>query len=443
MKRRIFLSGLAAGAASVLGGCVKPTPSAGPANSASGDKALEVQVFQGGFGKDFFEQAAREYEQQHSGTKVTVDGNPRVWEQLRPRFVGGKPPGLCYPGWGFDHYSYVYENQILPLDEALDGPAYGGQGKWRDTFHPDVLKMGQHEGKTYMLPYFVTLNGWWYNVKMFRDNGWQVPRNYDEFQTVARQIKAKGIAPLTHQGQYPYYALQGFFFPWAISLGGLDVFKNAVNLVPGAWKSPDFLEAATMLAAARKDGFFLNGSQALSHTEAQMEFLQGRAAMIPCGTWLRNEMKDSIPPGFEMDFMRPPHVGIGHGDPTTIQIGTEPWVVPVKGQNHELAIDFFKYLTSADKAKQFVREKGTAMAIRGADQTEIPPHLVTPMRIYGEAKATWDARFRQWYPTLGKEAESAMAAVMDGSGTPQQMVDRMEKAAQAVRNDPKIPKHTI
>jgi N-acetylglucosamine transport system substrate-binding protein len=426
-----------------LSGCVRPIQEDRVLAAVHArDGSLEVRVFQGGYGVDFFERAAREYEHAHPGVKIDLQGDPRIWEQLRPRFVGGDPPGLTFPGWGMDHYSLIYENQALPLDDALLTTPYGESGgTWRDTFLPEILKLGEFEGQTYLLPYYLTLNGWWYNVRMFEENGWQPPETYDELLALCEQIKAKGIAPLTHQGKYPYYALQGFWLPWAISIGGMEAFREAEALRPGAWKSEPFLRAAEMVDELRRKGYFQDGAIALSHTEAQMEFLSGKAAMIPCGTWLESEMKQQMPAGFRMRFFLPPRVSGGMGDPTAVQVGVEPWLVPTRGRNPALAVDFFKYLTSKQKAREFVLEKGTLTAVRGSDEGELPPTLQAPAAALKNAGVTWTTRYAKWYKPLEELSKTAMSALMQGEVTPEQFVERIEAAAAKVRNDPTVPKH--
>ena len=58
--------------------------------------------------------------------------------------------------------------------------------------------------------------------------------------------------------------------------------------------------AATQLRTIIKSGYILKGFQATDFTAAQLNFFQGRAAMILMGTWLEGEMKESIPPGFQL-----------------------------------------------------------------------------------------------------------------------------------------------
>jgi len=421
----------------VIVGCAKKQ------TAQKGQIQLEVASFQGGFGLDFFEYAAREYEKTHPNVKINLWGNPRVWEQLRPRFIKGNPPDLAWPGWGMDYWGLVAEGKVLPMDKYLETKAYGQDKKWIDTFDMRLLNKGKYEGHYYIMPYNQNVFGWWYNVDMFKQHGWQPPKTYDELLVLCEKIKKAGIAPITFQGRYPAYMLRGFLFPWAISEGGLQAFNDAQNLKPGAWKSPAFLKAANMVAELRDKGYFQKGAMGMSHTEAQMEFVLGRAAMIPCGTWLGSEMKDQLPKGFHMAFINPPVIEGGKGDPTITSAGVETWIIPADGKNHDLAADFFKFMTSLDMAKQFVIKKNTLMAIKGSDDQELPPDLVGAAECAAKASALWDADYANWYQTMRKDVESAMAALLNKEKTPEQALAAMEKLAQATAKDSSIPKHTV
>jgi N-acetylglucosamine transport system substrate-binding protein len=421
----------------VIVGCAKKQ------TAQKGQIQLEVASFQGGFGLDFFEYAAREYEKAHPNVKINLWGNPRVWEQLRPRFIKGNPPDLSWPGWGMDYWGLVAEGKVLPMDKYLETKAYGQDKKWIDTFDMRLLNKGKYEGHYYIMPYNQNVFGWWYNVDMFKQHGWQPPKTYDELLVLCEKIKNAGIAPITFQGRYPAYMLRGFLFPWAISEGGLQAFNDAQNLKPGAWKSPAFLKAANMVAELRDKGYFQKGAMGMSHTEAQMEFVLGRAAMIPCGTWLGSEMKDQLPAGFHMAFINPPVIEGGKGDPTITSAGVETWIIPMDGKNHDIAADFFKFMTSLDMAKKFVIQKNTLMAIKGSDDQKLPPDLVGAAQCAAKASALWDADYANWYQTMRKDIESAMAALLNKEKTPEQALDAMEKIAQATAKDTSIPKHKV
>lgn len=429
----------------VLAGCgssgTSPSGSAPVGGKVEG--AVEVAAFKGGYGIDFYEAAAKEFEAKNPGVTVKVSGNPRIWEQLRPRLVAGSPPDLMYPGWGMDHWALAEEGQLRELDADLKTPAADGKGTWGETFEPQILKLGRKDGKQFVLPYFFNVQGWWYNPDVFAKNGWTPPKTYDELLALCEKIKAAGIAPITFQGKYPYYMMEGMLLPWAASIGGIQVVNDVQNLVPGAWKSPAMLQAARMVRELRDKGFFQAGAVGMSHTESQTEFLAGRAAMIPCGTWLYSEMKSVMPPNAKMEFLMPPVVAGGTGDPTAILISIEPWMVPSAAKNANAAIALFKHMTSLEKAKQFVTDKGTLMAIRGSDEVKLPATLVEPAKKFRESKTVWAYMARQWYPTLQTEVENALTALLNGEVTPEQFADRAEAAAEKVRQDDGIAKHKV
>lgn len=403
---------------------------------------MEVAIFEGGYKLDFYQATGDKFKEKYPDVEMKLWGNPRVWEQLRARFLANDVPDVTWPGWGMDYWALVYGGQLLDMNDALDLPAYDGSGKWRDTFDAKLLKLGEYKGKQYLLPHHVNVNGWWYSPKLFADNGWTVPKTFEELLALCPQIKAKGIAPITFQGKYPYYMTSGFLYPWIISAGGIESLDAAFNLEPGAWKSPAVLKAAAMVKELAESGFFQEGAMGLSHTESQTEFLNRKAAMIPCGTWLYSEMKEVMPPGADMAFMRIPMLESGK-NATAIQAGIEPWVIPYHAKNKEAGIAYFRYLTSVEQSKEFVKSKGTLTAVKGSDDIELPEHLKGAAEALRTSEAIWSADFRLWYPTLGKEVENAMASLLTGKETPESFADRCEKAAEAVRNDAKIPKHKV
>lgn len=412
-----------------------------PKGDAKPAGKVEVVAFKGGYGIDMYEAAAREFSAQNPGVTVEVSGNPRVWEQLRPRMVAGNPPDLMFPGWGMDHWALVEEGQVMALDAALDGPGPDGQGKWRDSFDPNILKLCQRDGKTYMLPYYTMIWGWWYDPGVFAKHGWTPPKTFDELLALAPKIKAAGMAPITYQGQYPFYMIEGMFFPWAASVGGKKAIEDAQNLEPGAWKSEAMLKSAQMIDQLNRAGFFQEGATGMSHTEAQTQFLNGKAAMIPCGSWLSSEMEKVMPKGAKLEYFLPPTVSGGAGDPTMVTIGIEPWMVPTDAKNASTAIAFYKYMTSLPKAKEFVEKKGTLMAIKGSEGAKLPEVLVKPAAAMTAAKSIWSNQYRQWYPAFEKEVEGAMTSLLNKQLTPQQFVDRCEAAAEATRKDDSIKKY--
>lgn len=435
---------------SALAGCAKKTETESAGIKESGKPAvtgekidLEVAIFKVAYGQDFFDRAAREYEKMHPNVTIKVWGNPKVWEQLRPRFVAGNPPDLVWPGWGLDVWGLAKEGKLVEMDKYLDEKAYGSDKKWRDTFMPALIDQGSYEGHPVIMPYVFNFYGWWYNVDMFKKHGWQPPKTYEELLTLCEKIKKAGIAPLTFQGKYPSYMMVGYIYPWVMAAGGKQAWTDAMNLKPGAWNSPAFLKAVEMMADLKKRGCFQKGAMGMDHTGSQAEFVLGRAAMVTCGTWLGTEMEKQTPPGFHMEVFYPPLPTNSKCERNTLCTQREFWIVPKDGKHPDVAIDFFKYMTSLDQAKRWVKEKKTFTAIVGSDQVDLDPYLVEPSKVMHDAKSFWNAESELWYPTLRDASSAALGGMLNGDLTPKECVDRMEAAAKKVREDDSIAKHKI
>ena len=121
------------------------------------DGHLDIKVFSGGYGHDFFEEAGEEYGEAY-GIEVETVGDPHMWEPLWSDFVAGNPPDVTWPGWGMKYWSLVFDDQVEQMDSYLAMPPYDSdEGTWRDTFDEQLLELGQFEGKQYMLPFHVNL----------------------------------------------------------------------------------------------------------------------------------------------------------------------------------------------------------------------------------------------------------------------------------------------
>lgn len=399
---------------------------------------LEAACFRGGYGLDHFENCAREYEKLHPNVAINLWGSPQIWNQLMPRFASGSPPDIIYPGWGTNVFAMIYEGQILQLEKYLDQPAYGSNKPWRDTFLRVLLRKGSYQGKVYTLPFEYGTFGWWYNKGMFRKHGWPVPRTYDELLTVSELIKKEHIAPVTFTGRFPQYMLDGFFFPWVQRAGGKETLKLIDSLSTGCWHLPAVQKAAKSLMELKHRGDFQAGAIGMTHIESQMEFLVGRAAMIPNGTWIYTEMEKMLPPGFEMEYMLCPTFTEGAGDPTAVTIAYDGkgWCVASATKHPDEAVDFLRYLTSAESARQFMIAKGTLMGVLDVGEEAAPPHLRGVMRIIEQAKSDYSVRYADWYPELATAVQNALRDLYNELLTPEQFGDVLDNAWAETRNDP-------
>ena len=150
-----------------------------------------------------------------------------------------------------------------------------------------MVEDGTFDGAVLVLNYTYTAWGIWYSKPLFAEQGLDVPEDLGRDDRAVRTIKAAGIAPVDVPGQVP-----GVHELADAEHGGQDrrhwtCVKAVDNLRAERVEARRVKAAAEAFARARRaSGYIMPGSEALSHTESQAAWCQGKAAFIPCGSWL-------------------------------------------------------------------------------------------------------------------------------------------------------------
>ncbi len=400
---------------------------------------IEVAVFEGGYGIDWHKSVARQYESLHPGIHINLWGDPRVDEKLKPRILRNDPPEIAnstLPVW-----KLIVAGKLYPLDEELATQAYGQTCTWRESLTPGVLADYTYQGHAYAMP--TNLSAWvcWYDRRQFRQHGWEAPRSWIEFTALCDKMKAAGIAPLAFQGKYPDYG-----WPTLLSiyqrLVPMEKWYEIEDLKPGAFLDPEFIHAATMMQQMGVK-YFQNGSAAMTHTESQMEWVNGRAAMVFCGLWLKNEMKNAIPPGFEMACFAVPPIEGGHGDPNAIYGGGGENCFVFKNSKHpKEALDFLKYMVSLQSARTYCQRLDTLAPVKNAVKgVSISPALQSAVDVMDRSSRIYSDKLQNLYLEFGKTIMPVtLSALMTGKITPEQFAHKLEDSVQAVREDSDVYK---
>jgi ABC-type glycerol-3-phosphate transport system substrate-binding protein len=81
---------------------------------------------------------------------------------------------------------------------------------------------------------------------MFRQHGWTTPATWDELFELCEKIKKAGVAPMTFQGRYPYYA-QSLYDHVYYHINGPKMYFDKQYLVPGTFDNPGGVEAIRLV----------------------------------------------------------------------------------------------------------------------------------------------------------------------------------------------------
>jgi N-acetylglucosamine transport system substrate-binding protein len=229
----------------------------------------------------------------------------------------------------------------------------------------------------------------------------------------------------------------------AAKIGGADIQKNIDNLEDGAWTNDAVKQAATAWAevgAKYSNKAFLG----LKHTEVQLQHNQYKVGLYPSGSWLENEQAKDTPAGFDYQLMPIPSVTAADKLPVTALYAAagEQYFVASKGKNPRGGMEYLRHMLSKAGAIGFTQLTKTLTVVAGAtDGMEISPGLTSGNKALGAAGAdTFSFRFDTWYKKLDDELRAATNELFYQGGTADKFVERMQKAADAVKADSSVQK---
>lgn len=430
----------------VAAGCdlVRPLPEA-----ESDVRAIEVSVFEGGYGIQWHLRMAERFNAEHAaeGMRVELWGDPRNADILKPRLLRGDPPDLILnerlPIW-----QLVQAEKLIPFNAALAEPPIGDSraDTWGEAFAPGMLDMYASDGNVWAIP--AAYGAWlcWYNAALFRKHGWTVPETWDEFLALCDSISAAGIAPWTLQGKYANFYAWNTYVSLVHRVGGLEAINRINALEPGAFSHPHAVEAARGFQAFAAD-YMQAGALSMTHTESQLQFVNDQAALIFCGTWLENEMKESFPSGFELRGFAIPGVASGRGNPRLLHgQGMEFLFVPKDARHPDVAFAFARYLVSPENAPDMARSIGVISPLAGATPRDaVSPALGSVLDVLERSESIYNVRVRLLFPEWTSQVlTGAITDLLRGDLTPEEFGAVLDAgiAASVARADRPIPPYT-
>lgn len=372
MKKKFILAMLTATVtAAALAGCgQKDNSTNNETISKSDDGKVTIKVFSNlpdrKNGQGLVEQKIiDEYMEENQNVEIKVEALDE--EAYKTKFKAYSMEGMpdVVSIWGQPSF----------LDEVLDAGVLAelNEDDYADyKFVSGSLDGFKKDGKLYGLPRNTDVAGFYYNEKMFTDNGWEIPKTYDGLLTLAGKIKESGMVPLAMDG--------GDGWPMAVYLSDI-LFKLAgddyAGIVSDAvsnadFSNPSFIEAAQLLKKSADEGLFQNGYDSQDYGTAMNLFTNGQAAMFYMGSWeasmaLNEDISEEIRDNIRVFTM--PVIEGGKGTATDIAAWNGGgYAVAESSEVKEEAIKFLNYMYQPDKLSKYGWENGVGMSAQ--DQSE-------------------------------------------------------------------------
>jgi raffinose/stachyose/melibiose transport system substrate-binding protein len=377
-------------------------------------------------GLTFLQEVSNAYMTEHPNVKInwTVLENEPLKDKIAAEMQSGNPPDLFQSWGGGTLAEQVEAGLVRPIDDEIADVV--------DSINPAGLSMTNVDGAQYGLPYNLGVVGMWYNKDLFTQAGIDgPPATWDELLADVQTLKDAGITPISIGAGDKWPAM----FWWAylaVRIGGQAALQEAITT--GNWSGPAFVQAGELLKQLVDLEPFQEGALAATHPDQQGTFGNGLAAMELQGQWAagaqRSESESGEGIGEALGWFPFPAVEGGAGLPTDVFGGGDSFVVGRDAPPE--AVEFLKHLTSLEVAEQWAAlNDGTLPTVNGAEEFVTDPNLQSVL----EARA--NATFAQGYldqvtsPELGAAINDAVAGLVAGALSPEEVAQAVTDAAAA------------
>jgi N-acetylglucosamine transport system substrate-binding protein len=462
LERRDFLRGAFATALTIPLGITLASCATGggtTTNNAPGGKKTEKNpfglaatstvdavIFNGGYGIDYAEFAGKQVEGLQKGTTVKVSPQTNIAQTLQPRFVAGNPPDVIDNSGANLIGINTIRDQLETLDDVINATNYEGK-VIKDTLYSGVIEPGTFDGKFVQLNYALTVYALWYSASLFEENGWTVPKTYDEMLELGGKAKAKGKFLLGWGKEAATY-YQTMAIASAIKEGGDDVRLALENLKPNCWSLPAVQAVFTGLKKIIDAGYVKPGGAGTQFTAAQAQWSNAQDFILyPSGGWIENEMKKDTKEGFKMTGAPEPTVTSGSKMPWEALHSTagEGYIVPSKAKNPAGGKEFLRAMLSHEAAVNFAKTKLASTIVKDT----IPEDGFGSTALVSQVKVLKDAgeNIFSWnfVDLYGTNVDQLVVwnTFLQGGSDVAALTSSLQAITDKVANDPAVKKVTV
>jgi N-acetylglucosamine transport system substrate-binding protein len=412
------------------------------------EQELNIAIFQGGYGDEYWNEIVKMFEESHEGVTVNMTISPTVGDIIRPQIVAGNAPDFISDNDSAQDgliLSMIRENALLDITDVFDGQNYAGTGTLRDDIKDGLLECSKcapyGDDRIYLAPFNTGPQGLIYNKTYFDQKGLQVPKTWDDFYALGEKAKADGRALFTYQGIYPGY-LEEMLWPAIANAGGMEAMNKIFAYEEGSFNNETVLGVLKNFQKIATDSYLLEGTVGMNHTESQSEMMLGKSLFITNGTWMVSEMADAPrEDGFEFAMAAVPSSST---DGTQYVLDSvEQFSIPKAAKNPELAKEFLRFLYTDESVALFAKYSGSVYATktgREVSKDSLSTSIYNMYGIYDQPNVKSITLNFNPLPSnckvvVNDEIFNPITSVMNGEMTVEEWAESVEAAFAQIRAD--------
>jgi raffinose/stachyose/melibiose transport system substrate-binding protein len=375
--------------------------------------------------KDYWQKVANDFHALHPTVTIkisAIETNDLQRNRIPAALLSGHAPDLMQ-AWGGGEMSEQVKSDYLKDITADTKNEVASMGP--------AAKIWAVDGKQYGLPFDFGIEGFWYNKDMFTQAGITTPpATLDDLKAAITKLKGIHVIPIA-LGAGDKWPAGHWWYNFAVRECAQSAIDNAST--KSDFSDPCFVKAGQDLkdflgTTPFQPKFLATPGQQGAGSSAGL-LANGKAAMELMGAWDGGTMQTLTPnqkePSFLGWFPFPSVAGAGGSQGT--QMGGGDGFSCTKKAPPE-CVEFLKYIVSPEVQKGFAGTGAGIPTVKGAETGLADPVLQTI------AKATQSATGIQlWLDTAfgakaGTVLNDAIVAIFANRGTPQNVVDQLQKA---------------
>ncbi|GAA1055240.1 sugar ABC transporter substrate-binding protein [Agromyces luteolus] len=375
---------------------------------------------------EVWEEVATEFEEAHPGVTVEQTGyqNEDLQRTLIPNaLAAGDPPDLFQVWPGGELRDQVENGYLMPLDDVIP-----------DTIDSvgATVNPWQVEGATYGIPFTFGIEGFWYNTDLFEQAGIDAPpTTLDELIDDVGALREAGITPIA-VGAGDKWPAAHWWYQFALhscSPETLQAAETEFDFSDDCWveageQLEDFLGIDPF-----QEGFLGTPAQQGAGSSAGL-VANGQAAMELMGHWNAGVIGGLTPDQQVPEFLGWfPFPGIegAAGDPTAALGGGDGFACSAEAPPE--CAELLEFIMSEDVQAKFAASGAGIPTVPAATSSLEDPNLT----LVAEGLAA-SSFVQLWLDTafgttVGNAMNDGIVNLFGGSGTPDEIVTKMQDAA--------------
>jgi raffinose/stachyose/melibiose transport system substrate-binding protein len=377
--------------------------------------------------KTYFQKVADDFNRLHPTVTFKIEAvetNELQRTRIPAALLTSSPPDI-FAAWGggeiVDQAAAGHVKDITEQTKTEVANIGGSAGIWAV------------DGKQYGLPYRMGIEGFWYNKAMFTQAGISAPpTTLADLNAAVAKLKAINVVPIA-VGAGDKWPAAHYWYNFALRNCSVDTLKKAG--ADQVFDDPCFVQAGSDLKAfidtqPFQPDFIATPAQQGAGSSAGM-VANRKAAMELMGDWNKGVMEsltdDRKGLGSDLGWFPFPAT-TGAGDPKAALGGGDGFACSKNAPAE--CVEFLKFIVSPEQQKAYAATGAGIPVIKDAASGLTDPVLGSILT------ATTNASYVQLWldttygSTVGTAMNDGIVAIFAGSGTAQDVVDKMKAAAQ-------------